>query len=139
MLKTRKTRCPYCGFLDVIKCGKQCGHQRHKCNNCQILFIFRRKDVSQANRLVRFERWIIRKQTISQISELSGHSERQLYCWFDEYLKAYSKWEIQRREKVNLLIDGMWFPNKMCLIVYRDDRVETTLFYRLTDDEWESR
>ena len=40
---------------------------------------------------------------------------------------------------VNLLIDGTWFPNKMCLVVYRDDRVKTTLLYRLTDDEWEEQ
>ena len=139
MSKTRKTRCPHCGFLDVIKWGKQCGHQRYKCNNCRSLFTARRKDVSQANRFVWFEWWVLRKQTISQISELSGYSERQLYRWFDEYLKAYPEWEIQRREKVNLLIDGTWFPNKMCLIMYRDDRVKTTLFYRLTDEEWEEQ
>ena len=26
MAKSRCERCPYCGFLDVIKWGKQCGH-----------------------------------------------------------------------------------------------------------------
>lgn len=139
MTKTRKTRCPYCGFLDVIKWGKQSGHQRYKCKNCKVLFTFRRKDIELANHFVWFEWWILRKQTISQISEISGHSERQLCRWFDEYLKSYPEWEIQRREKVNLLIDGTWFPNKMCLVVYRDDRVKTTLFYRLTDDEWEEQ
>ena len=25
----------------------------------------------------------------------------------------------------------------MCLVVYRDETVKTTLLYRLTDDEWE--
>lgn len=74
-----------------------------------------------------------------QISDLSGCSERQLYRWFDEYLENYPQWHIQRREKVNLLIDGTWFPNKMCLVVYRDETVKTTLFYRLTDDEWEDQ
>lgn len=39
MPKTRRVRCPYCGFLDVIKWGKQCGYQRYKCKNCDILFI----------------------------------------------------------------------------------------------------
>ena len=57
--------------------------------------------------------------------------------WFDEYLDQYPQWHVQRREKVNLLIDGTWFPNKMCLVVYRDETVKATLFYRLTDDEWE--
>ena len=68
------------------------------------------------------------KQTVPQIAELSGCSERQLYRWFDEYLENYRTWHIQRREKVNLLIDGTWFPNKMCLVLYRDETVRTTLF-----------
>ena len=139
MAKTRRERCPNCGFLDVIKWGRRDGHQRYKCKNCGSLFTFRRKDVSKANRFVWFEWWILRKQTVPQISELSGCSERQLYRWFDEYLESYPKWHIQRREKVNLLIDGTWFPNKMCLVVYRDETVKTTLFYRLTDDEWEEQ
>lgn len=139
MVKSRRERCPHCGYLDVIKWGRQCGHQRYKCKNCGALFTFRRKDISKANRFIWFEWWILRKQTIRQISELSGHSERQLYRWFDEYLEHYPTWEIQRRERVNLLIDGTWFPNKMCLIVYRDETVKTTLFYRLTDDEWKNK
>lgn len=101
------------------------------------MFTFRRKDVSRSNRFVWFEWWILRKQTVAQIAELSGSSERQLYRWFDEYLENYPHWRIQRREKVNLLIDGTWFPNKMCLVVYRDERVKATLLYRLTDNEWE--
>ena len=34
MAKTRRERCPYCGFLDVIKWGRRDGHQRYKCKNC---------------------------------------------------------------------------------------------------------
>ena len=139
MAKTRRERCPHCGFLEVIKWGRRANHQRYKCKNCGSLFTFRRKDVSKANRFVWFEWWILRKQTIAQIAELSGYSERQLYRMFDEYLENYPTWEIQRREKVNLLIDGTWFPNKMCLVVYRDETIKTTLFYRLTDDEWEEQ
>ena len=137
MAKTRRERCPHCGFLDVIKWGRRANHQRYKCKKCGSLFTFRRKDISKANRFVWFEWWILRKQTITQISELSGYSERQLHRWFEEYLDSYPQWEVQRREKVNLLIDGTWFPNKMCLVVYRDETVKTTLLYRLTDDEWE--
>ncbi len=101
-------------FLDVIKWGRRDGHQRYRCKNCGSMFTFRRKDASKANRFVWFEWWILRKQ-VTQIAELSGCSERQLYRWFDEYLENYPTWHIQRREKVNLLIDGTWFPNKMCL------------------------
>ena len=61
MAKTRRERCPHCGFLEVIKWGRRANHQRYKCKNCGSLFTFRRKDVSKANRFVWFEWWILRK------------------------------------------------------------------------------
>lgn len=137
MSKLRRERCPLCGFLDTIKWGQQNGHQRYKCKCCGSHFTARRKDVSSANRFVWFKWWVLRKQTIGEISELSGYSTRQLSRWFDEYLDQYPEWVIQRRDRVNLLIDGTWFPNKVCLVLYRDETVKTTLFYRLTDQEWE--
>lgn len=76
MTKSRRERYPHCGFLYVIKFGKQCGHQGYKCKNCGSMFTFRRKDVSKGNRFVSFEWWILQKQSFAQISELSGCSER---------------------------------------------------------------
>lgn len=137
MAKARRERCPYCGFLDTIKWGKQCGHQRYKCKNCGSLFTPRRKDVSHNNRFIWFRWWVVGKQTIEQISELSGYSIRQLKTWFYEYLDEAPTWKIKRRESVNLLIDGTWFPNKVCLIVYRANNIKATMFYRLTDAEKE--
>ena len=49
MEKTRRERCPYCGFLDVIKWGRRANHQRYKCKKHGSLFTFRRKDISKAN------------------------------------------------------------------------------------------
>lgn len=136
MAAPRRKRCPHCGFLETIKWGRQGGHQRYKCNNCGICFTSRRKDVSSANRFIWFKWWILRKQTIAEISEMSGHSSRQLSRWFDTYLRSYPVWEINKCEKeINLLIDGTWFPNNVCLVLYRDETAKTTLFYRITDDE----
>jgi transposase-like protein len=137
MAKNRRERCPQCGFLEVIKWGRQAGHQRYKCNNCGSVFTFRRRDVSKSNRFTWFEWWILGKQTISQISELSGYSTRQLSRWFDEYLEEYPTWKTNVSEEVHLLIDGTWFSNKICLVLYRDNDIRNTLFYRVTDDEWE--
>lgn len=125
--------------MDTIKWGKQSGHQRYKCKNCGSLFTARRKDVSHKNRFVWFRWWVEGKQTVEQISELSGYSIRQLKTWFYEYLEEAPTWKVSRRECVNLLIDGTWFPNKVCLVVYRANNIKATLFYRLTDDEkeWE--
>ena len=101
------------------------------------LFTFRRKDIGKQNRFVWFEWWILGKQTLEQISTLSGYSTRQLSRWFDEYLNECPVWMVRFHEKVNLLIDGTWFPNKLCLVLYRNETVKSTLFYRLTDDEWD--
>ena len=55
MPKTRRERCPQCGFLDGIKWGNQSGYQRYKCKNCGTIFTFRRKDVIKRNRFVWFD------------------------------------------------------------------------------------
>lgn len=136
MAAPKRKRCPHCGYLETIKWGRQRGHQRYKCKNCGICFTSRRKDVSSANRFIWFKWWILRKQTIAEISQMSGHSSRQLSRWFDTYLRSYPVWKIFNCEEgINLSIDGTWFPNKVCLVVYRDETIKTTLFYRITDDE----
>mgnify|MGYP003441209313 FL=1 len=137
MSKTRRERCPQCGSMDVIKWGTRGGRRRFKCKNCDSMFTYRRKDVSKSNRFTWFRWWIVGKQSIQQISELSGYSTRQLSRWFNEYLDDYPTWKIQCGEKVNLLIDGTWFANEVCLIVYRDQTIKKTIFYRITDDEVE--
>ena len=85
MQKTRRKRCPECGFLSTQKWGKRNGHQRYKCSNCGVVFTSRRKDISQQNRFVWFEWWILRKQTIMEISQMSGYSVRSVRNWFDDY------------------------------------------------------
>ena len=137
MTKTRRERCPQCGFLDVIKWGTRAGHQRYKCCSCGSLFTFRRKDISAKNRFVWFKWWVLGKQTLYQISQMSGYSERQLRRWFEEYLDSPPTWIIQRRKSVNLLIDGTWFRNGLCLVLYRDNTTKSTVYYRLTDGESE--
>lgn len=39
-------------------------------------------------------------------------------------------------ERVNLLIDGTYFNDDLCLILYRDNTIKFTQLYRLTDGEW---
>jgi len=40
------------------------------------------------------------------------------------------------KEKLNLLIDGTYFSNNICLIVYRDNEIKFTQLYRITDGEY---
>jgi len=137
MVKTVKSRCWACQSLNVIKWGSREGKQRFKCKDCGVLFTRRNRGVSKRNREVWFREWIVGKQTFSQLEKKSGYSERTLKRYFYDYLERYPTWNIQRRESVNLLIDGTYFANKLCLVLYRDNRIKATLLYRLSDGEWE--
>lgn len=135
MSPTHKKRCPHCGSLNVIKWGKRNGRTRYHCKNCDIYFTDRREHISSKNMFVWFERWILGKQSIVQLSRQSGYSERTLKRYFYKQLPTCPQWQIQRREKVNLLIDGTYFTNKVCLLLYRDNNIKMTILYRLTERE----
>lgn len=136
MSKTRKTRCWSCQSLDVIRWGKQLGKQRFKCKNCGLLFTRSNPWVSNQNRFIWFRDWIVGKQTYEQISSASGYSIRTLERYFESYLSQYPPWKVRSSERANLLIDGTYFANKVCLVLYRNHSIKSTLMYRLTDGEW---
>jgi len=136
MLKTKKLRCWVCGSLDVIKWGVRNGKQRFRCKDCGALNTRKNQGVSCSNRFIWFREWITGKQTFSQLSARSGYSERSLKYYFYDYLSHYPKWKIRPSEKVNLLIDGTYFSNKLCLVLYRDNNIKATQIYRITDGEW---
>lgn len=122
--------------MKVIKWGTQQGKQRFKCKSCGILFTNSSVSTTRANQKVWFEHWIIGRQTIPQISIDSGYSERTLKRMFSGYLKEPPLFSVKPSEKVNLLIDGTYFSNDLCLILYRDNTIKFTQLYRLTDGEW---
>lgn len=138
MSKSKKTRCWACGSLDVIRWGERRGKQRFKCKSCDIFFTNTKPELSKRNRFVWFRKWIEGKQTISQLVIQSSYSERSLKRYFYQYLKNYPTWNIRPSDRLNLLIDGTYFKNKLCLILYRDNNVKATQLYRLSDGEWES-
>ena len=131
----KRNRCSECGSLNVIKWGVRSGHQRFKCKDCQNCFTPTRPDVSAANRFVWFRKWISGKQRIEDIARESGYSSRQLRRWFDDYLARAPEWTIQRRKAYHVLIDGTWFRENHCLIVYRDADSRSTIYYRFAEDE----
>lgn len=136
MVKTKKKRCWSCGSLDVICWGKQNNKQRFKCKSCGLMFTRNSPEQKTRNRFVWFREWIVGKQTFKQLVAKSGYSERTLKDLFYHYLEDFPTWNIKPSEKVNLLIDGTYFSNKVCLVLYRSNNVKATLLYRLTDGEW---
>ena len=62
--------------------------------------------------------------------------KKKLRKFFKQPLRDYPVWRIKPSDKVNLQIDGTYFSNKVCLVLYRDNNVKATMIYRLTDGEW---
>ena len=131
----RRQRCPKCGSLDVNKWGIRNGVQRFKCCDCNLLFTARRKEISKSNRRPWFRKWILGKMTIEEIAKSSGYSTRQLHRWFDEYLDEAPTWTTKTSQPIFLLIDGTYYSDNHCLIVYRAENLKRTIFYRFTKTE----
>lgn len=125
-----------CKSTEVIKWGKQNNKQRYKCKSCGLLFIRQHAGVRDKNRFVWFEDWIVGRQTIEQISKESRYPRRTLIRYFHAYLSKQPVFSVYPSERVNLLIDGTYFNNDLCLVLYRDNTIKFTQFYRLTNGEW---
>ena len=122
--------------MDVIGWGIRNGKQRFQCKSCRIYFTGNNKGVTKSNRFVWFRKWILQKQTLQIISKDSGYSVRTLKRYFHEYLSVPPKLSVYPSEKINLIVDGTYFSNNLCLIVYRDNTIKFTQLYRLTNGEW---
>ena len=101
-----------------------------------MFFCNSRSDISVCNKFVWFREWVISKQTLAEISRHSKYIVRTLQRLFEGYQDNYSQWEFHQEKVVNLLIDGTYFSNKICLVVYRNQSIKKTLFYRQSDGEY---
>lgn len=131
----KKKRCWACGSLNTIKWGNRQNRQRYKCKNCGILFTSKNKGVSESNRFIWFKKWVIGRRTIEQLVTEIGCSERTIRRLFYGYLSHPPKLSIYPSQKVNLLIDGTYFSNGICLVLYRDATIKFTQLYRFSDGE----
>ena len=131
----RRLRCPQCGSLDNIKWGVRNENQRYKCNDCGHLFSSRRKDITASNRFAWFKKWVSGRMSLDEIADRSGYSTRQLHRWFDDYLDASPSWTMNTSQPIYLLIDGTYYSDDHCLILYRAENLKRTIFYRFSTHE----
>jgi AraC-like DNA-binding protein len=82
-----------------------------------------------------FEDWVLGRQTYDRLALESGLSKRTLQNIFTAYLKSAPPIPIKPKEGVHLLIDGTYFTNDLCLVLYHDNDVKFTQLYRLSDGE----
>ena len=121
--------------MNTIKWGKQQGKQRFQCKNCGILFTGSNKFVRSSNRFIWFERWVIKRRTIDDLVQESSYSKRTLKRYFNTYLSKPPVLSVYPCEKLNLMIDGTYFSNDICLVIYRDATIKFTQLYRFSDGE----
>jgi len=100
-----------------------------------LLFTWDNQGVKKSNRFIWFEKWVLHRQTFNYLSKESGYSIRTLKTLFHGYLKEAPELSFYPSEQLNLLIDGTYFSNDICLIVYRDNQIKFTQLYRITDGE----
>lgn len=119
----------------MISWGKQNSKRRFKCKNCGLYFTSENKSVSLKNREIWFKKWIVGKQTYEQISVESRYSVSTLQRYFNVMLGNVPRLSYSQSKEVYLLIDGTYFSNEICLVVFRDDIFKQTQLYRITDGE----
>lgn len=65
----------------------------------------------------------------------SGMSQSSIQRLFNRFLKDAPIVPIRSKGHVHLLIDGSYFPNDLCLILYYDHDLRYVQLYRHTDQE----
>ncbi len=99
------------------------------------MFTGENKPVSLSNKFIWFKKWVIKRRTIEDLSKESSYSQRTLKRLFNQYLSKPPKLSVYPSEKVNLIIDGTYFKNGLCLVLYRDYHIKSTQLYRLSTGE----
>lgn len=128
-------KCPVCYGLQVIKKGKRDGKQRYHCKDCFHNFSYSNEDARLSNQFVWFEKWVMERQVYKFLIRDSGMSQSSLQRLFKTYLRSPPENIIRSKGNVHLLIDGTYFTNGLCLVLYYDCDIQYVQLFRETNDE----
>ena len=82
-----------------------------------------------------FRKWIMERQVYKYLVRDSGMSQSSIQRLFRSYLKQAPLVKIRSKTHVHLMIDGTYFSNELCLILYYDHDIRYVQLYRETDQE----
>lgn len=131
----KRQKCPVCNSLKTQKWGFQNGKQRYHCTDCFNNFINTNSGVSDHNQFVWFYKWIMERQVFKTLIRDSGMSQSSIQRLFNRYLSKPPQNLIRSKSNVHLLIDGTYFSNGLCLILYYDKDLQFVQFYRHSNKE----
>ena len=127
--------CPVCLVQRVQKWGWQNGKQRYRCADCYHNFIVINDGVRKANQFIWFYKWVMERQVYQYLVRDSAMSQSSLQRLFKFYLNSPPKNTVQSKGHVHLLIDGTYFENGLCLILYYDYDIQYVQLFRETNQE----
>ncbi len=87
------------------------------------------------NQFVWFRKWIMERQVYKYLVRDSGLSQSSIQRLFHPYLKSAPQTVIKSKRNVHLIIDGTYFTNGLCLILYYDYDTQYVQFFRETNQE----
>jgi hypothetical protein len=122
--------------LWVIRWGKRSDKQRFKCKDCGILFTNNSPEQRHANHFSWFKKWVLQKDTFEVLTKESGYSKSKLQRIFRCYLSSPPTFIIHQKLRLNLIIDGTYFTEGLCLIIYYDSKLKYSLLYRFSSNEF---
>lgn len=100
-----------------------------------MLYFWRNDHVKLNRQFVWFKKWVLERQIYRTISRDKKQSARNLQRLFKKYLLAAPEYPIRSKERTHLIIDGTYFNNNMCLVLYHDHDIRYIQLHRLTDRE----
>jgi hypothetical protein len=133
--KKRNKRCPVCKQTNIKKWGTRNGKQRYRCNDCAASFVTFNAVTKANNEFVWFKKWVIERQVYKYLKRDSKKSQSTIQRLFKHYLLSAPLVAIRSKTKVHLLIDGSYFANGLCLILYYDHDIRYVQLYRETNQE----
>ena len=134
-LINQKKHCLNCGSNKVIRWGRQNNKQRYFCKKCNKLFIWENIGASKNQKLKLFRKWIIERQTIKELSQRNGKSVDTLRIIFKKFLNYPPLPKPEPGNNCHLTIDGTYFKNNFCALVYYDSRIKKRQYFRVVDRE----
>lgn len=82
-----------------------------------------------------FRKWVLERQIYRTLSRDKKKSTRSIQRLFKNYLLNAPEYPIRSKKGTHLIIDGTYFHNDMCLVLYRDHDIGYIQLHRITDRE----
>ena len=134
-LINQKKHCTNCGDSQTIKWGVRNGKQRFKCCKCGKIFYWTNIGSSKNQKLKLFKKWVVGKATLKELSDETGKSISTLQRIFRVFMENPPLPKPEPNNNCHLTIDGTYFKNNFCVLVYYDSRINKRQYFRIVDRE----